>query len=70
MRGPERQAALGVLALVVVFPLAYLPFLVYVGHSHYVLPTIPLLSILAALGLGARNVSEAGHVMASVPVVR
>jgi hypothetical protein len=58
LRRPERRAALSVLALIVVFPLAYLPFLVYVGHSHYVLPTIPLLSVLTAHGLGVQRVYE------------
>ncbi len=67
---PERRAALGVLALIVVFPLAYLPFLVYVGHSHYVLPTIPLLAVLAAHALGAPRGREAGPRIAGPLVAR
>ena len=54
-RGPRRPdgRVLALLGLVAVFPLPFLPFLVYIGHSQYVLPTIPLLSVLAAVGLGA-----------------
>jgi 4-amino-4-deoxy-L-arabinose transferase-like glycosyltransferase len=53
MRGRRLRAWFGILALIVVFSIAYFPFVVFVGHSQYVLPTIPLLSVLAAVGLKA-----------------
>jgi 4-amino-4-deoxy-L-arabinose transferase-like glycosyltransferase len=60
---PKSRAALGLLGLIVVFPLAYFPFLVFVGHSQYVLPTIPLLSVLAAVALTAARLGESDRVL-------
>ncbi len=64
------RAWLSVLVLIAVFPVAYLPFLTYVGHAQYVLPTIPLLSVLAAVGLGAARPQHAGDIEESLLLER
>ena len=59
-----------VVGLVAVFPLGYLPFLVWVGHALYALPTIPLLSVLGSVGLGAARRREPATIADGVYAVR
>jgi 4-amino-4-deoxy-L-arabinose transferase-like glycosyltransferase len=66
----EWRVSLGVLTLIAVFSIAYLPFWAHVGHSLYALPTIPLLSVLAAVGLGVAGVRASTRVVDRLPVVR
>ncbi len=46
---------LAIVACIVALALPYLPFLVSIGHSQYVLSTIPLLALLAGSGLASRT---------------
>ena len=45
-----------VLAAIVLYAIWYFPFVTFIGHSLYTFGTIPLLSILAAKGLAAKQV--------------